>query len=112
MLPNRSVTSELTTPLGNQMSPRLRSACAALLAFTLGSIHAAGQTFSIDSYVMSAGTAVQSGSPCFRVQATIAEPAPGYSSSTTYSLSAGFRYVAQNVGNDTIFFAGFEDCTP
>jgi hypothetical protein len=46
------------------------------------------------------------------MRATIAEPAPGYSSSTTYSLSAGFRYVTQNIGSDTIFFAGFEDCTP
>ena len=97
---------------GNQLSPPLRSACAAAMAFAFGSIHAAGQTFSIDAYVMSAGTSVHSGSPCFRMQATIAEPAPGYSSSATYSLSAGFRYVTQNIGSDAIFFAGFEDCTP
>ena len=82
------------------------------MAFAFGSIQAAGQTFSIDAHVISAGTSVQSGSPCFRMQATIAEPAPGYSSSTAYSLSAGFRYVTQNIGSDTIFFAGFEDCTP
>lgn len=94
------------------MSPRLRSACAAAIAFAFGSIHAAGQTFSINEYVMSAGTSVRSGSSCFRMQATIAEPAPGYSSSATYSLSAGFRYATQNLGSDAIFFAGFEDCKP
>ena len=94
------------------MPLRLRSAGAAAIAFAFGSIHAAGQTFSIDTYVMSAGTSVRSGSPCFRMQATIAEPAAGYSSSTGYSLYAGFRYVTQSNGSDTIFFAGFEDCTP
>lgn len=97
---------------GNSMSHRLRWVCAAAIAFAWGSIQAAGQTFSIDAYVMSVGTSAHSVSPCFRMQATIAEPAPGYSSSTSYSLYAGFRYVTQNLGSDTIFFAGFEDCTP
>lgn len=97
---------------GNQLSPPLRTTCIAAMAFAFGSIHAAAPTFSIDAHAISAGTSVHSSAPCFTMQATIAEPAPGYSSSMTYSLSAGFRYVTQNIGSDTIFFSGFEDCTP
>lgn len=91
---------------------RFGCGAAVALAFALGSVHSAAQTFSIDAYVISVGSAALSGNACFRLQATIAEPAPGYSSSTDYSISSGFRYATQNMGSDEIFFAGLEDCTP
>src|SRR3954462_13375088 len=82
---------------------------AVLLAFACGAIDATGQTFSIDAHVVSAGSTVLSG-PCFRLQATIAEPVAGYSSSATYSIYAGFQAVAPVAGNDGIFSSGFEAC--
>jgi len=82
---------------------------AVLLAFVCGAIDATGQTFSIDAHVVSAGSPVLSG-PCFRLQATIAEPVAGYSSGTIYSLSAGFQAVAADAANDEVFSSGFEAC--
>jgi hypothetical protein len=88
---------------------RTRRAAAGLLAFACGTIEATGQTYSIDAHIVSAGTSARSGSACFRMTATIAEPVAGFSSSTNYSLMAGFRAVAPNA-NDDIFFSGFEAC--
>ena len=85
-------------------------AVVALGAF--GSIRAGSNMYSIDAHVISAGTSSLSGSPCFRMQATIAEPVAGYSSSANYSFSAGFRAVTQSTGPDDIFFSGFEVCPP
>lgn len=79
---------------------------------TFGSIRAGSNTYSIDAHVISAGSSSLSDSPCFRMQATVAEPIAGYSSSTNYSISAGFRAVAQSAGPDDIFFSGFEVCPP
>ena len=87
----------------------LKWIAAVLLAFASSAIDATGQTFSIDAHVVSAGSAVLHG-PCFRLQATIAEPIAGYSSSATYSLSAGFQSVAPDVANEEIFSSGFEAC--
>jgi hypothetical protein len=89
----------------------MRSSLAAAIALAMGSIHAAGQGFSIDAHVVAAGSSVRAKSPCFRLQATIAEPAPGYSASAGFSLAAGFRAASSGNGDD-IFFDGFEDCTP
>ena len=80
------------------------------MAMGLGSVHASGQGFSIDAHVLAAGTSARSSSPCFRLQATIAEPAPGYSSSTDFSLWAGFRALTADAVRDDIFFSGFEAC--
>jgi hypothetical protein len=44
------------------------------------------------------------------MQATIAEPEPGYSSSTNFSIWAGFRALTANAVRDDIFFSGFEAC--
>jgi len=82
------------------------------LAAATATISAAATNFSVDAHVVTSGTSTQSASSCFRLQATIAEAAPGYSSSPTYSLSAGFRYASRGLGGDEIFFGGFEDCTP
>lgn len=80
------------------------------MALAFGSIHASGQGFSIDAHVLASGTAANSGSACFRMQATIAEPAPGYSSSVNFSLWAGFRALTADAVRDDIFFSGFEAC--
>jgi hypothetical protein len=89
-----------------------RLAIAVAMSCALGSIHATSQTFSIDAHVISAGTSERSGSPCFRLQATMAEPVAGYSFSADYAISAGFRAAAQGAAHDDIFFSAFEDCTP
>jgi hypothetical protein len=81
---------------------------AVLLACAFVAINATGQTYSIDAHVVSAGSSMMS-SPCFRLQATLAEPVAGYSLSTTYSLSAGFQAVVP-ISNDEIFSSGFEAC--
>jgi len=86
-----------------------RSIAAVLLAFACGAIDAAAQTFSIDAHVVSAGSPALSG-PCFRLQATIAEPVAGYSSGITYAVYAGFQAVAADATNEEIFSSGFEAC--
>lgn len=80
-----------------------------ILACACGAIDATGQPFSVDAHIMSAGTSAQSASTCFRLTSTIAEPVSGYSTSTDFSLLAGFRAAAPSA-NDDIFFSGFEDC--
>ncbi len=47
--------------------------------------------------------------PCYRLTGTIGQAAPGYSSSATYSISAGFL-AATPPSHDEIFFNGFEGC--
>lgn len=47
--------------------------------------------------------------PCFRLTGTIGQAAPGYSSSATYSINAGFL-AATPTSHDEIFFNGFEVC--
>ena len=47
---------------------------------------------------------------CFRLSGTGGQAAPGYSSSSRYSVSAGFWAGAPTTGLDEIFFNSFEDC--
>jgi hypothetical protein len=95
------------------MSTLFRCACisfAALLA--LVSVRADTQpTFALDAHVIAAGSSVHAASSCFRLDAVIAEPVAGFSSSTDYGMNAGFFAVVPRT-SDEIFFSGFEDCTP
>ena len=85
-------------------------AAAPLLAFA--TLQALAQTYLIDAHIVSAGSSVRSANACFRLEATIAEPVAGYSSSADYSMSAGFRALPQTTASDDLFFSGFEACTP
>ena len=92
------------------MRIQTRLAISIAISCTLGSIHAASQTFSIDAHVIAAGTSVRSGSACARLRATIAEPVAGYSSSVDYVMVAGFRATTASTTPDDIFFSSFEVC--
>lgn len=92
--------------------PLFRAALASIAVVSCLSIHAAAQNYSIDAHVFAAGTSVRSGNACFRLDATLAEPAAGYASSADYSIAAGFRAIAPTLDSNDIFFAGFEDCSP
>ena len=94
------------------LRPLIRAALASVAVLLCLSIQAAAQSYSIDAHVIAAGTPARSGSACFRLDATVAEPAAGYSSSVDYAVSAGFRAIAATTGGNDIFFAGFEECSP
>ena len=82
------------------------------LVLTLACAGSSGQSqppYTIDFHSISAG-AQSLQNNCFRLSGTVGEIAPGYSSSGTYSLYAGFRAAAGVKAVDEIFFAGFEEC--
>ena len=66
--------------------------------------------YTIDAKVIAAGGSTYSGNSCYRLRATIGEPAAGYATSSDYALSAGFRAIAQGNPREDLFFAGFEAC--
>jgi len=68
--------------------------------------------FAIKAHIISASSPVRSASTCFRMAATVAEPAAGTASSPQYGLSAGFQAHAVLQVHDDIFFNAFEDCPP
>jgi|SRR5690349_20629318 len=47
---------------------------------------------------------------CYRLSASVAQAAPGYSSGSSNSIIAGYQAISQTIGLDEIFFDGFEDC--
>lgn len=63
---------------------------------------------SINVHVVNSGAKRFSNS-CFRLSGSVGQPAPGFSSSASYSISAGFQTAAP-VNHDEIFFNGFEGC--
>ncbi len=66
-------------------------------------------TYSVDFYTISAGGNTLSGN-CYRLSATVAQVAPGYSSGGIYSLVAGYWQPPPSSATDEIFFNGFEGC--
>ena len=90
---------------------QIRVAALVTLGLIALTSRAADPVHSISGYVISSGSSVRSSSNCYVLDATIAEPVVGSSSSSTYSIDAGFRYVIADVGDD-IFANSFEDCSP
>jgi len=82
-----------------------------LVALALLSAQSRGQAsvYSIPVHSIDAGGQTLA-NRCFRLSGSLAETAPGYSSSGTYAVYAGFRAAASGRAVDEIFFAGFEEC--
>jgi hypothetical protein len=87
---------------------RLLGSTAPALLFAMAPSVAQTPTYTIDFQALSAGGATLSNG-CYRLDGTLGEPAPGYSSSPRYTVYAGFRAAAPNPADD-IFFSGFEEC--
>jgi hypothetical protein len=68
-------------------------------------------TYTIDAHLVSAGATDRARNACFRLTATIGEPAPGYSSGTHYAVKGGFAASRAATPHDDIFFDGMEDCS-
>ena len=70
-------------------------------------------TYGVDFHAIGAGGTPLRNS-CFHLSGTLAQPAPGYSVTSsgapTYSVYAGFWAVQAATGPDDVFFAGFEAC--
>lgn len=47
---------------------------------------------------------------CYRLQGSVGQPAPGYSSGATLSVNAGFWPAVATDHPDQLFFSGFEGC--
>lgn len=85
---------------------------AALLIGVSGLLCASAQaSFTFDAHVVAAGASVQATNACFRLAATVGEPADGAMAGGTFALNAGFRaVVASTAPGEEIFFNGFEAC--
>lgn len=66
-------------------------------------------TYSIDFHRVSAGGGSLRNS-CYRLDGSIGQPAPGYSSGPTITLVAGFQPAGIVDRPDQLFFSGFEGC--
>lgn len=77
----------------------------------------AGGGYGLNWHTIVAGGVVRSRNPCYRLSGSVAQAAvtPGVVSNPTgsnYMLFSGFWSAAPTVGQDQIFFNGFEDCKP
>lgn len=104
----------------NVQSPRGRSRSrssafalfvfAAVLTVAPSSAGLAGSsTYSIDIHRISAGGGSLRNA-CYRLSGSVGQPAPGYSSATTYSVNAGFWPAVAVERPDQLFFSGLEGC--
>jgi len=85
------------------------SATACVLLVPWSDSLAGGPAYSVDWSYISAGTKPVRNS-CYQLSGTAGQTAPGYSSSSTYAVQAGFWAAAPASGLDEIFFDGFERC--
>lgn len=90
------------------------TAFATIIALHAPDVHAdVLPTYSVDFHAISVGGAPV-GNSCFHLSGTLAQPAPGYSVTSsgapTYSVYAGFWAAKAATGPDDVFFAGFEAC--
>jgi len=87
----------------------LAVALACVAAIIWSDSPAAGSSTNADFHALTAGGNSLRNS-CFRMAASVGQVAPGYSSSGSFSLSAGFIAGAPTTNLDEIFFNGFEAC--
>ena len=85
------------------------SATAGVLVMPWSDSLAGGPAYSVDWNYISAGTKPVRNS-CYLLSGTAGQTAPGYSSSSTYAVLAGFWAAAPTSGLDEIFFNGFQGC--
>ena len=69
-----------------------------------------GQPVLVSQHVIAGGGVTRAASPCFLLDATVAEPVAGRATGGGYALDAGF--LAMPVAGDRLFRNGFEDCQP
>jgi hypothetical protein len=86
-------------------------ACATVLMASPSSDSHAGTTptYRIDFHRISAGGG-SSRNACYRLDGSVGQPAPGYSSGPTFTVVAGFMPAAIVDRPDSLFFSGFEGC--
>jgi len=88
----------------------VRVALLTAISAIVHSSNAVSPSYSMTSHIISNGSSAHLSSACFRLDAVIAEPVAGISTSADYTLSAGFHAAAPG-HNDGIFFSAFEDCS-
>lgn len=110
--------------LGASLRSRLLSRAAAVVALAAGTIMlpSSGISSPTGGYVLNwhaivSGGVVRSRNPCYRLSGSVAQATvtPGVVSNPTgskYMLFSGFWSAAPTVGQDQIFFDGFEGCKP
>jgi hypothetical protein len=87
----------------------LAAMLACVAAIPWSDTQAQSSAMNINPQVVDAGGKPLANS-CYRLSGTVGQPAPGYSSSATYSINAGFVAVTPTTIRDEIFFNGFEGC--
>jgi hypothetical protein len=88
----------------------VRVALLTAISAIVHSSNAVSPSYSMTSHIISNGSSAHLSNACFRLDAVIAEPVAGISTSADYTLSAGLRAVAPS-NNDGVFFSAFEDCS-
>jgi|GEM_PF-2955652 len=88
----------------------VRFAVLTAISAIVHSSNAVSPSYSMTSHIISNGSSAHLSNACFRLDAVIAEPVAGISTSADYTLSAGF-HAAAPARNDGIFFSAFEDCS-
>jgi hypothetical protein len=88
----------------------LAAALVCITAVPWSDTQAQSSTPSADFHLIAAGNGKTLRNSCFHLSSTIGQPAPGYSSSASYSVNAGFWASAPTKNRDEIFFNGFEEC--
>ena len=64
----------------------------------------------VSQHVIAGGGVTRAASPCFLLDATVAEPVAGRATGAGYALDAGF--LAMPATGERLFRNGFEDCQP
>ena len=84
-------------------------ATALIVAPSSAGVAGTPSTYSIDIHRISTGGGSLSNA-CYRLSGSVGQPAPGYSSATTYSVNAGFWPAVAVERPDQLFFSGLEGC--